>query len=75
MNPGGRTEMGSDHLQSGRHDPAMPMPKLTAFMIIGNRKRGDAAEVRPIAAESAALVSWGQTSRDPEVSSGPFRIR
>ena len=75
MNPGSRTETGSDHLQSGKHDPAMPMPKLTAFMIIGNRKRGEGAEVHPIAAERAALVSWGQIRWDRAASSEPFRVR
>ena len=73
MNPGNTTETGSDHLQSGREDPVMP--KLTTFMIIGNRKRGAAVEVRPAAAERVALVSWGQLRRDPEASSGPFRVR
>jgi hypothetical protein len=56
------------------------MPKLTAFMIIGNRKRGEPAEGCPVAAEHAAPVSWGQGSwgqvrRDREVSAGPFRVR
>lgn len=74
MNPRDRTETGSDHLQSERHDPSMPVPKLTAFMIIGNRKGGEAAESHSIGAERAVLVSWGQIRRDREGSSGPFRV-
>jgi hypothetical protein len=44
--------------QTGKFDPTKPMPRLKAFMIIGNIKPGQAAQIRKMASERAAAASW-----------------